>query len=100
MARTVNIHEAKTHFSKLVEAAERGEEIIIARRGKPVLKLVPVEQPPRKLRIGWAKGLFPEIEAIARESSLIKTADEDFDEWYKSSGDAEEWARLLEKPAP
>ncbi|MCZ2111157.1 MAG: type II toxin-antitoxin system prevent-host-death family antitoxin, partial [Dehalococcoidia bacterium] len=33
MARTVNIHEAKTHFSKLVEAAERGEEIIIARRG-------------------------------------------------------------------
>jgi prevent-host-death family protein len=39
----VNIHEAKTHFSKLVERARAGEEIVIAKAGKPVAKLGPVE---------------------------------------------------------
>ena len=39
--RTVNMHEAKTHLSRLVERAEAGEEIIIARNGRPVAKLVP-----------------------------------------------------------
>jgi prevent-host-death family protein len=38
----VNIHHAKTNLSKLIEQAENGEEIIIARNGKPVVKLVPV----------------------------------------------------------
>jgi len=37
----VNIHEAKTHFSKLVERANAGEEIVIARAGRPVARLVP-----------------------------------------------------------
>jgi prevent-host-death family protein len=37
----VNIHEAKTHFSRLVERAIRGEEVVIGRAGKPVAKLVP-----------------------------------------------------------
>jgi prevent-host-death family protein len=47
----VNIHEAKTHFSKLVERVEAGDEIVIARAGKPVAKLVPIEprREPRKL---------------------------------------------------
>jgi len=39
----VNIHEAKTHFSKLVELALQGEEVIIARSGKAVVRLVPVD---------------------------------------------------------
>ena len=39
----VNIHEAKTHFSRLVARALAGEEIVIARGGKPLLKLVPLE---------------------------------------------------------
>lgn len=39
----VNMHEAKTHFSKLVELALQGEEVIIARSGQPVVRLVPVE---------------------------------------------------------
>lgn len=39
----VNIHEAKTNFSRLVERALAGEEIVIARSGKPLLKLVPLE---------------------------------------------------------
>lgn len=41
----VNIHQAKTQFSKLVEAAIQGEEIIIARAGKPAVRLVPVTLP-------------------------------------------------------
>ncbi len=41
MTRTVNIHEAKTHLSKLVQEAAAGEEIVIARAGDPVAKLVP-----------------------------------------------------------
>ena len=39
--RAVNIHEAKTHLSRLVERVEEGEEIVIARAGRPVARLVP-----------------------------------------------------------
>ncbi len=39
--QTVNIHEAKTHFSKLIEQIQRGEEIVIAKAGVPVARLVP-----------------------------------------------------------
>lgn len=47
----VNIHEAKTHLSRLVDRAAAGEEIVIARAGKPVAKLVPLtaDRTPRKL---------------------------------------------------
>jgi len=40
---TVNIHEAKTHFSRLVSRAHTGEEIIIAKAGKPYARLIPLE---------------------------------------------------------
>ena len=40
---TFNMHEAKTQLSKLVDAAERGEAVVIARDGKPAVKLLPVE---------------------------------------------------------
>ncbi len=40
----VNIHEAKTHFSRLVERAMRGEEVVIGKAGKPVAKLVPYRE--------------------------------------------------------
>ena len=43
--RTVNMHEAKTHLSRLVEAAANGEPFIIARAGKPVVKVIAVEAP-------------------------------------------------------
>jgi len=43
MATTVNVHEAKTHLSRLIERAEAGEEIIIAKAGKPKIRLVPVQ---------------------------------------------------------
>lgn len=51
--KTVNIHEAKTHFSRLLQAAADGEEIIIARAGMPVAKLVGLaaSQEPRSLGV-------------------------------------------------
>jgi len=47
--QTVNIHQAKTHLSRLIEAIERGEEIVIARAGQPVATLVPYQPPRRKI---------------------------------------------------
>jgi prevent-host-death family protein len=55
MADQVNIHEAKTHLSRLVERVEAGEEITIARAGRPVARLVPVQQ-RRPRRPGLWKG--------------------------------------------
>jgi prevent-host-death family protein len=48
---TINVHAAKTQLSRLLDAATAGEEVIIARAGKPVARLVPVGQdaPPRRL---------------------------------------------------
>ena len=54
---TVNMHQAKTELSKLVERAEAGEEIIIARAGKPAAKLVAFS-PARPRRLGLLKGRF------------------------------------------
>ena len=57
MSTTVNIHDAKTHFSRLVERAEHGERITIARAGRPVAMLVAIEpetRPPRP--IGMDRG--------------------------------------------
>lgn len=53
---TVNIHEAKTHFSKLIETVGRGEEIVIAKAGKPVARLVPVEPAKTERKPGALKG--------------------------------------------
>jgi prevent-host-death family protein len=52
----VNIHAAKTHFSRLIEAAERGEETVIARAGRPVAKLVPIAPAPGKRPLGLLAG--------------------------------------------
>lgn len=54
----VNVHEAKTHFSKLLERVAIGEEVIIAKAGKPVAKLVPLADQPKKRVFGSAKGDF------------------------------------------
>ena len=58
--KQVNVHEAKTHLSKLLDEAEAGEEIIIARGGKPAVRLVPIvrDQP---IIIGLLKGKCPPI---------------------------------------
>jgi prevent-host-death family protein len=74
MTETVNLYEAKTNLSKMVDRAASGEEIIIAKAGKPKAKLVPCEQPPKKRLFGqnflgitymaddWDGPLPPEIQ--------------------------------------
>lgn len=54
----MNIHEAKTHLSKLLERVALGEEVIIAKAGKPVAKLVPLNAKPKNRILGRAKGEF------------------------------------------
>jgi len=54
--RTVNIHEAKTHLSKLVDQAAKGEPFIIARAGKPLVKVVALDAPEAPQRLGFMKG--------------------------------------------
>jgi prevent-host-death family protein len=53
----VNIHEAKTHFSKLLRRVVAGEEIIISRAGQPVAKIVPISGRARR-RFGIDRGVF------------------------------------------
>ncbi len=56
MAEQVNMHEAKTQLSRLAERASQGEEIVIARNGKPLAKLGPVTEEPKGVIFGLAKG--------------------------------------------
>jgi len=53
---TVNIHEAKTHLSRLVDEVAAGAEIIIAKAGKPMARLAPISRPVLKKRLGLLKG--------------------------------------------
>ena len=57
--RTVNIHEAKTTLSQLVEAVEAGEKIVLARAGKPVAQIVRLAKPRSGIRLGLLKGKLP-----------------------------------------
>jgi prevent-host-death family protein len=56
--KTVNIHEAKTHLSRLVEKAASGESFVIAKAGKPMVRVVALEAPSNGLRsrVGFLKG--------------------------------------------
>ena len=56
--KTVNIHEAKTHLSKLIEEATKGEPFIIAKAGKPVVKVVAIDVPSgeQRRRFGFMAG--------------------------------------------
>jgi prevent-host-death family protein len=59
---TVNIHEAKTQLSKLVDQAARGESFVIAKAGKPLVKVTSLSAPPTPQRLGFLRG---EIEVPA-----------------------------------
>jgi prevent-host-death family protein len=56
MAGIVNVHEAKTHLSRLLDRVSQGEEIVIARAGRPVARLVPVSEQPERREPGSASG--------------------------------------------
>ena len=56
MANTVNIHEAKTHLSRLIDEVAAGAEIIIAKAGKPMARLSPISAPATKKHLGLLNG--------------------------------------------
>jgi prevent-host-death family protein len=56
LVKSINVHEAKTHFSKLLARVERGQEVLISRAGKPVARLVPHEATPRAPVFGADRG--------------------------------------------
>lgn len=70
----VNVHEAKSQLSKLIEAALRGEEVIIARDSKPVVRLVAVA--PRKFKIG-----MPGFIGMPVPDFLEPMTEEELQEW-------------------
>lgn len=53
---TVNIHDAKTQFSRLIARVQQGEEVVISKAGKPVAKLVPTADAPKPRKPGTARG--------------------------------------------
>jgi len=55
---TVNIHEAKTHLSRLIEQAIKGEPFIIAKAGKPLVKVTALEPAKPAKRLGFLEGQF------------------------------------------
>ena len=55
---TVNIHAAKSQLSRLLDAAVAGEEVIIAKAGKPVARLVPIEKKQERRKLGTLAGQF------------------------------------------
>ena len=54
--QTVNIHEAKTHLSRLIDQARQGDSFIIAKAGKPLVKVVALDAPPVAQRLGFLIG--------------------------------------------
>ena len=54
----VNVHEAKTHLSRLLERVTEGEEVTIMRSNVPIARLVPVSSKPVRRELGWARGEF------------------------------------------
>ena len=57
--KPINIHEAKTHLSRLVERVQAGEEIVIAKAGRPAARLVPIESARKPVKIGGLKPSTP-----------------------------------------
>ena len=56
MSTIVNIHEAKTHLSRLVDQAAQGQEFVIAKAGKPMVRLVPLHPPGEQRTLGFMAG--------------------------------------------
>jgi prevent-host-death family protein len=76
MTKTVNVHDAKTHLSKLLADVEAGDEVVIARRGQPVARLVRYGK-GRRPPLGWLKLPGPPID----DSVWDPMTDEELRDW-------------------
>jgi len=71
--RLVNVHQAKTQLSKLIDAAHAGETIVVAKAGKPWARLVPLETPPPRRVPGRLRGATP----LADPDALLRPLDDE-----------------------
>lgn len=72
---TVNIYDAKTQLSKLLDKAASGEDVIVSRNGKPLARITRLDEPKRKVRFGVLKGkvkISPDFDAPLPASELAK----------------------------
>jgi prevent-host-death family protein len=69
---SVNIYEAKTHLSELVQRASQGEEIIIARNGKPAARLVALAEVPERRRGGWEDKVWMSADYDAADEEVMQ----------------------------
>jgi prevent-host-death family protein len=76
--KQVNVHEAKTQLSRLLQDVEKGEEVVIARNGEPVARLVPHVEERKPREPGWAEGRIEILEGfdeydeqIARDFGML-----------------------------
>lgn len=77
--RTVNVHAAKTHLSQLLEEVQKGEEITIARAGKPVARLVPLAPRPKTRPLGILRDkvwIDPTWDPVASDPDVLKAFEE------------------------
>jgi prevent-host-death family protein len=82
----VTIHEAKTQLSRLIAAVERGEEVVIARRDKPVARLVPAEKERPERKPGFLAGRMPleVLDRLTSDPELDAAIERDFMESIES----------------
>lgn len=76
---TVNMHDAKTQLSRLVEAALNGEDVVIAKAGKPAVRLVPVPEERPRRELGTMRG-----KGWAAPDAWDPMTEEELAEWYDS----------------
>ena len=83
MPATVNVHEAKAHLSKLLDRAHAGEEITIAKAGKPCARLVKIEKVPVNRTLGG----WPELAALDDDAMESAFTVADMDAWERKLDD-------------
>lgn len=76
-----NMYQAKTHLSRLVEQALKGEDVVISKAGKPLVRLVPYEEAPEPIKIGLMKG---QIRIADDFNELSPEVEEMFDDYMPS----------------
>lgn len=88
---TVNMHEAKTHLSKLVEALVSGveQEVVIARNGSPAVRMTAVKRPREPRLLGLAKGKFD------FDDEAFKAMDAEIEQLFNDSADP--WGEKLQR---
>lgn len=88
MTAIVNVHEAKTHFSKLLDRAHAGEEIILAKAGKPFAKLVPIADTDKAER---TPGGWPELAGIPEAAWFDPLPKDEVELWEGKRLDRHGW---------